>query len=346
VPELPEDETLRRGLSAIFPGRRIMSVRVLDPKVVTGSPEITGWDVTGHRIGSVGRRGKVLILSLGGTGSLLIHPKMTGQLDVTVAGVTAVAGGHPTPSMLQPMPNPTTRAVFALGQATCLYYNDARRFGWIRLVGPRPCATDPFLRRLGPEPLGEAFTLAAIHQSLTRHARAPVKAVLLDQRVVAGIGNIYADECLHHARIHPARQAGAVTLAEARRLRAAVRAVLRSVIETGGTSFAAYVNDFRAHRGLFEQHAERGSRRLLGIEDLAQPDLPADPSGGHFGLPGLPRQSLYVTRPSAGHRRSSGQHPVHEPVHGGGRKTVSAGGAPGNRTLNPRVKSPLLCQLS
>jgi formamidopyrimidine-DNA glycosylase len=86
---------------------------------------------------------------------------------------------------------------------------------------PRPCATDPFLGRLGPEPLAEEFTAAALRASLTRHARAPVKAVLLDQSVVAGIGNVYADEILHHARIHPARLAGSLSAAEAHRLRAA-----------------------------------------------------------------------------------------------------------------------------
>ncbi|HLI38718.1 MAG TPA: bifunctional DNA-formamidopyrimidine glycosylase/DNA-(apurinic or apyrimidinic site) lyase [Streptosporangiaceae bacterium] len=255
MPELPEVETLRRDLAAVLPGRRILSVQVLDAKVVTGSPEITGPCVTGHRIGRVSRRGKVLVVLLDGSGSLLVHPKMTGQLIVTVAGATVVAGGHPTPSMLRPMPNPTTRAIFRLDRAACLYYNDARRFGWIRLAGPDPCDTDPFLTRLGPEPLGEAFPVAALRGGLTRHARAPVKAVLLDQTVVAGIGNIYADEILHRARIHPARAAGGLSPAEARRLHAAIRAVLRSAIETGGTSFAAYVNEFRGQGGYLD-HAE------------------------------------------------------------------------------------------
>jgi formamidopyrimidine-DNA glycosylase len=252
-PELPEVETLRRGLSAVLPGRCVVAVQILDPKAVAGSPEFTGRNVTGHRIGRIGRRGKVLILWLDGSGSLLVHPKMTGQLIVTVAGATVVAGGHPTPSMLDPMPNPTTRAVFALGQATCLYYNDARRFGWIRLAGPQPCVTDPFLRRLGPEPLGETFSVTALREGLARHARAPVKAALLDQSVVAGIGNIYADETLHHARIHPAHPAGTLSPAKTRRLHAAIQAVLRSAIQTGGTSFAAYVNDFRGQRGYLDR---------------------------------------------------------------------------------------------
>ncbi|MGH3293473.1 MAG: Fpg/Nei family DNA glycosylase [Trebonia sp.] len=136
-----------------------------------------------------------------------------------------------------------------------MYYNDARRFGWIRLAGPEPYATDPFLRRLGPEPLAEEFTVAAFLASMTRHARAPVRAVLLDQSVVAGIGNVYADEILHHARIHPARLAGSLRPAEARRLHAAIRTVLSTAIETGGTSFAGYVNEFRGRAGYLD-HAE------------------------------------------------------------------------------------------
>ena len=97
--------------------------------------------------------------------------------------------------------------------------------------------------------------MAALRDSLTRHARAPVKAVLLNQAVVAGIGNIYADESLHHARIHPARRAGSLSLPDTRRLHAAIRAILHDAIETGGTSFAGYVNDFRGRPGYLD-HAE------------------------------------------------------------------------------------------
>ncbi|MGI8449989.1 MAG: hypothetical protein ACR2MP_22980 [Streptosporangiaceae bacterium] len=101
------------------------------------------------------------------------------------------------------------------------------------------------MRGLGPEPLGEAFTAAALGDGLARHAGAPVKAVLLNQAVVAGIGSIYADESLHHARIHPARPAGDLSRAEVLRLHGAIQAVLAAAIATGGTGFASYVNDFR-----------------------------------------------------------------------------------------------------
>lgn len=103
--------------------------------------------------------------------------------------------------------------------------------------------------------MDEAFTVAALRDSLTRHARAPVRAVLLNQAVVADIGNIYADVSLHHVRNHPARRADSLSLPEIRRLHAAIRAILHDAIETGGTSFAGYVNDFRGRPGYLD-HAE------------------------------------------------------------------------------------------
>lgn len=252
MPELPEVETLRRGLSTALTGRSIMSMDVLDGRIFAGPLDVIEREITGHQISRVARRGKVLILFLQDSGSLLIHPRMTGQLVVTVDGVTVLAGGHPTPSLLQPMPGKTTRVILRLDEGRILYYNDSRRFGWIRPASARPCADDPFLSSLGPEPLTGAFTVAALRAGLAGHPRAPVKAVLLNQVVVAGIGNVYADEALHRARVHPARRAGGLSQQETARLHAAIRAVLSSAIETGGTSFAGYVNDFRGRPGYLD----------------------------------------------------------------------------------------------
>jgi formamidopyrimidine-DNA glycosylase len=260
VPELPEVETLRRGLAARISGMTITAVSIGDRKIYSGPGDAIKQDIDGHQISRVARRGKVLILFLreagsgaAESGSLLIHPKMTGQLVLTDGGATVFAGGHPTPSMLRPMPNATTRAVFRLGLTCCLYYNDARRFGWIRVAGPDPCRTDPFLSRLGPEPLDAGFTTAALQQALARHPRAPVKAVLLDQTAIAGIGNIYADEVLHRAGIHPSRPTGGLSQAEARRLHAAIQGILRAAVVSGGTSFAGYVNEARGRPGYLGQ---------------------------------------------------------------------------------------------
>ncbi|MGE5137429.1 MAG: bifunctional DNA-formamidopyrimidine glycosylase/DNA-(apurinic or apyrimidinic site) lyase [Gemmatimonadota bacterium] len=260
MPELPEVETLRRGLAARITGMRITAAEIGDRKIFSGPTGAIQQDVVDHQISWVARRGKVLILFLhepacraADSGSLLIHPKMTGQLVLTSDSSTVFAGGHPTPSMLGPMPNATTRAVFRLGPTWCLYYNDARRFGWIRPAGPDPCRTDPFLRRLGPDPLSQDFTPSALQQAFTRHPRAPVKAVLLDQTAIAGIGNIYADEVLHRARIHPSRPAGHLSQAEASRLHAAIRTILRAAVDSGGTSFAGYINQAGGHPGYLGQ---------------------------------------------------------------------------------------------
>lgn len=246
MPELPEVETIRRGLERTVAGRRIEQVDVLwQPSLRTaGDGAFRGRRLTGIR-----RRGKLLIVDLDGGLHLLVHPMMTGQLVVVDGERTLFAGGHPSRSMLGPMPNPTTRVVFRLDGGRTVYFNDGRKFGRLRLVDDVGLAADPFLARLGPEPVGSEFTLAGFREQLARHARAPVKAVLLDQTVVAGIGNIYADESLHLARVHPRRPAGSLTTAESRRLFEAVRTTIAQAVESGGTSFAAYVNEARGRQG-------------------------------------------------------------------------------------------------
>lgn len=248
MPELPEVETVRRGLTATIAGRRIGGVDVLWPGSVSAGGD--GVDrLVGHTVHRVGRRGKLLLVELDHEIRLLVHLMMTGQLVVVDDGRTLFAGGHPSRSMLGPMPNATTRVVFHLGGTRQLFFNDGRKFGRLRVAPAGPPAADSFLARLGPEPLGDAFTLAGFRSQLARHARAPVKAVLLDQSVVAGIGNIYADESLHLARIHPGRVAGSLTAAESRRLRDAVRKTLSVAVEHGGTSIAEDVDDARGGDG-------------------------------------------------------------------------------------------------
>jgi formamidopyrimidine-DNA glycosylase len=155
--------------------------------------------------------------------------------------------------MLAPMPNPTTRVIFRFGGGRSLFFNDGRKFGRIKLVDRASLQADSFLTRLGPEPLDGSFTLAGFRSQLQRHRRAPVKAVILNQSVLAGIGNIYADEALHLARVHPRRLAGSLSMAESRRLRDAIRTVIGLAVEHGGTSFAGYVNAARGQTGYLEQ---------------------------------------------------------------------------------------------
>lgn len=248
MPELPEVETMRRGIARWVTGKDIRSLEVLSPTTLDAPRDSLREVVIGHRITGVRRRGKVLLFDLDTGYHLMLHPRMTGQLVVTQGGSTVFAGGHPSPRMLQPMPNLTTRAVVRLDDATVLYFNDQRRFGGIRLLDTPRLDADAFLTHLGPEPDSEQFTVEHLSGQLKRHARAPIKAVLLAQSTVAGLGNIYTDEVLHHAGIHPCRLGGSLTPAEVRRVHGAIRSVIHQAVEDGGTSFADYANLFRGRR--------------------------------------------------------------------------------------------------
>lgn len=191
------------------------------------------------------RRGTVVVLDLDGEQHLLVQPRTTGQLVVAEHGTTVFASGHPSRAMLGPTPNCTTRVVSSLSADTMLYVNDQRKFGWIGLVDTSSLAGEEFLSRLGPEPLSDAFTRGALRERPARHPRAPIKALVLDRSTVAGVGNVYADEALHLARIDPRRSAGSLTVAEVAGLHGAIRCVIGGAVEHGGTSFVDYLNDFR-----------------------------------------------------------------------------------------------------
>lgn len=230
MPELPEVESVRRQLDPLVVGRTVVATS-RDPYPARRLGEVVR--AVGGRIGPVERRGKFLLLPLTGRApqhpsELVIHLGMSGILRVLDADDPAgevVGGTH-------------VRVRFLLDDGSALVLRDARRFGRVTVVDPGDHATaSPALATLGPEPLSEAFTVEGFARGLAR-SRASVKARLLDQRLVAGVGNIYADEALWRARIHPdARDVGTV---RARRLHAAVREVLAAAIAREGTSFRDY----------------------------------------------------------------------------------------------------------
>jgi formamidopyrimidine-DNA glycosylase len=213
VPELPEVETERGRLAARLEGRRIAAARIDDPRLTR--PEEPAWiatRLTGERVEAVERRGKYLLVRLAGGDVLLVHLRMTG-------GFRYAPATH-------------ERAVLELDDGTRIAYRDLRRFGTWLLLDPDD--VDAHLGvRLGPEPLGRRFTTAYLADRLSGR-KAPVKAAILDQRTVAGLGNIYADESLWHARIHPLRPAGELTPDEVSRLRAGIRRALRLGIRRQG----------------------------------------------------------------------------------------------------------------
>lgn len=265
MPEMPEVETIRRSLDATVRGARIESMQVRWPPFVAAAREVLDAVVIGHRISNVRRRGKVLILDLDMDWHLLLHLKMTGQVVVHRRGRLVAFGGHPTADVVGPMPNASTRVVFTLSAARRLFVNDQRKFARIRVATTADLATDRFLASMGPEPLGEDFTLAGFGHRLARFRSAPIKAALLDQRTVAGIGNIYADECLHLARIDPRQPAATLGPARVRRLHVAIGIVLRDAVDHAGTTYPAFIHDRRKHDSYLD-HA-----RLFGRQGRACP---------------------------------------------------------------------------
>ena len=242
MPELPEVETIRRGLTQLVLDQEIAAVEDVWPKSFLPPLATVRDRVVGRKITGLRRFGKVLVVDLEGDYSLLFHLKMTGQLVFVRAGGERFAGGHPTESMERELPDRSTRAVFTFAGGDKLFFNDQRKFGWIKVEPADNVAKDPLVARMGPEPLSSEFTVERLTLNVKRHPKAPIKAVILDQSTVAGVGNIYADESLHLARIHPARLAGSLTPTEIKRLYEAIKAIIAAGIEHGGTSFTHYVN--------------------------------------------------------------------------------------------------------
>jgi len=248
VPELPEVETIRAQLAERLPGRTVRELDVLDPMLVEPStPEQLTEEVVGRRVLAVGRRAKYLELALDSGDALVMHLRMTGALYWTP--------GPPDPDLRY------LRARIGLDDGGTLVFCDPRRFGRVWLVpGDLPDPAAYWAARAGVEPLERGFTARRLAALLGRR-RAPVKAVLLDQTAVAGIGNIYADEALHGARIHPLRPADSLDQDEVRRLHRAIRDRLAAGVAAGGASIDRYRNTLGqpgSMQDLLRVHLRRG----------------------------------------------------------------------------------------
>ena len=234
MPELPEVEVIRRGLVPVLVGRRFLAVRVGDKRLrQQSSPQTLRRWVPGRRLQSLRRRGKYLIFHLEGGVTLLIHLGMTGRL---------LAGTPPSP------PLPHVHLVFHLEGGLDLFFQDTRRFGQV-LVFP-PGVDPPPLAQVGAEPFSRQVTPAWLAQQARGRSR-PIKNFLLDARILAGIGNIYACEILLAAGLHPATPVGRLTLADWGRLLTKTRRILKHAIRKGGTTVANYLNS-KGQAGLFQ----------------------------------------------------------------------------------------------
>lgn len=237
MPELPEVETLKRELTRVLIGEQIKAVTVSWPKTVSPlSPKKFSERLLGQSIEHVDRRAKILIFKLSTGEFLLIHLKMTGQLIFYPTQGQSVMGGHPTP----PAGGQTkhTRAKFDFTDGSRLHFNDLRKFGWLKLLPANEA--EKIFDRHGPEPLGRDFSSETLKQIIKRYPKRRVKQILLDQSIIAGLGNIYVDEACFLSAILPGRIASTLTDREIIKLHQSIIDVLKLSIAKKGTSARNY----------------------------------------------------------------------------------------------------------
>lgn len=240
MPELPEVETVRRGLLELIVGKQVISEQHDTEKGFPNTPADVSEFLINATITDVRRRAKVLMIDLSTGYSLIIHLKMTGQL--VYVGDTRFGAGHPNDSLVNELPDKSTRVTLTFSDKSALYFNDQRKFGWMRLMPTIEIPNISFMQKVGPEPLSNDFTPQEFIQRFARRPRTNIKAALLDQSVIAGVGNIYADESLWGAKIHPTRLVSSVSEQEFTVLFHELREVMNLAVEKGGSSNHTYVN--------------------------------------------------------------------------------------------------------
>lgn len=235
MPELPEVETIRKGLLPLVQGKTIQSVAVRWPKIITGEVAFFEATLPGKQILYIDRRGKYLMFRLSDQWTVVSHLRMEGKYHLEDQ---------------DKQPDKHTHVIFKFTNGQQLFYNDVRKFGRMTLL-PTGSETElPGIQALGPEPLSSDFKLSGFRTELKRHQK-NIKSVLLDQHTVAGLGNIYCDEVLWLSKIHPLQPANSLTAFEAAALFAAIQAELKKAIAAGGTTIRSYVDAY-GHQGHFQ----------------------------------------------------------------------------------------------
>ncbi len=240
MPELPEVETVRRGLSGLIVGKEITDVDSLWHKSFQVAKQDLQEFVIGANVQAVSRRAKVLLIDLSSEHTLLVHLKMTGQL--VYRGEQNFGAGHPNDSLINELPDRSTRVTFTFSDGSKLFFNDQRKFGWIRVFPTIEIPNVDFMKKLGPEPLSADFTQNDFKIRIKLKPNKNIKSVLLDQSIIAGVGNIYADESLWAARIHPETRVKNMSDNKLATLFMELVAVLNLSIEKGGSTDKNYVN--------------------------------------------------------------------------------------------------------
>ena len=271
MPDLPEVETVRRGLAELLPGRVVARVVVFNsPKSFPNAPADVEQFLYGARVTAVRRRAKVLIIDLDTHYSLVVHLKMTGQLVFrqgsshgarvspkksrgprkvaqdfsadTAREIDDFAGGHPNDSLIGELPDRSTRVQMDFVDGSRLFFNDQRKFGWVKLLPTDEVKNLPFMQKVGPEPLDPNTRAEDFIQRIRRRQNSMIKPAFLDQAVIAGVGNIYADEALWAAQIHPQTRVKNISDQQLNTLFNELRQILQLSIDQGGSTDKNYVD--------------------------------------------------------------------------------------------------------
>ncbi|MCA9350224.1 DNA-formamidopyrimidine glycosylase [Candidatus Saccharibacteria bacterium] len=241
MPELPEVETVVRGLNKLIIGKKIIKISSDNYKSFPISQHDSEKFILNATVLKVSRRAKIIIINLSSAYSLVVHLKMTGQL-VYKSSQQSWGGGHPSDSLVNNLPDKSTRVTITFDDNSKLFFNDQRKFGWMKLFQTTELPAISSLAKLGPEPLEAEFTEKIFLSNLHRRLKSKIKPVLLDQTIISGIGNIYADESLFKAKIHPESIVGQIPQAKLKKLRKAIVEILNYSIEKGGSTSQNYVN--------------------------------------------------------------------------------------------------------
>jgi len=271
MPELPEVETVRVGLEKLIVGKTIKTIEHDNEKSFPNDPAIVSQFAINSDVSLVKRRAKVLLIELSTEYTLMTHLKMTGQLVFVaqrdlgskilenreessqrmsprsiiqdpLSNEVRFGAGHPNDSLVGNLPDKSTRVTITFKDDSKLFFNDQRKFGWMKLLPTALVAQEPFMVKLGPEPLEPEFTDKIFISRVRRRANTSIKAAILDQTVLAGVGNIYADESLWGAKIHPATLVRNLSDKQLSVLRREIIYVLKLSIEKGGSTDRNYVN--------------------------------------------------------------------------------------------------------
>jgi len=278
MPELPEVETIRRGLQNLLLTKVVKNTTVYDsPKSFPNDQHTVEQFLYGANVQQVRRRAKVLLIDFSSEYTLVTHLKMTGQVvfigassSVKTDASVRFAAGHPNDSMLGQLPDRSTRVAIEFSDGSHLYFNDQRKFGWMKLYPTLEVPNIDFMQRVGPEPLEDSFTSNEFIPRVRRRNGTTIKAAILDQTVLAGVGNIYADESLWGAKIHPATRVRDVTDAQLAELLTCIKAVMTLSIEKGGSTDKNYV-DAEGKKGSYLQFANVFRRE--GLSCPRHPDV-------------------------------------------------------------------------